>query len=86
MPGMATSRRLKELEQASGRDAEVRFLRLMIAHHQAGVRMAEAALGLSDDPQVRRMATSMVAAQQSEIGLMKRMLVARGENERTQSP
>ncbi|WP_066949846.1 DUF305 domain-containing protein [Microtetraspora fusca] len=84
MPGMATSRQLKELEQASGRDAEVRFLRLMIAHHQAGVQMAEAALSLSDDPQVRRMATSMVAAQQSEIDLMERMLVARGEAERTQ--
>ncbi|MCT9934494.1 DUF305 domain-containing protein [Planotetraspora sp. A-T 1434] len=74
MPGMATSSQLKQLEGAQGRAAEARFLRLMIAHHKGGVDMARAALRLSGDERVRRLAEAIVAAQEGEISLMERML------------
>lgn len=78
MPGMATREQLRELEGARDRDAEVRFLRLMIAHHRGGVSMAQAILTRTDDEQVRRLARSMVVGQRSEIELMTRMLGERG--------
>ncbi|MGW3352795.1 DUF305 domain-containing protein [Nonomuraea rubra] len=80
MPGMATPAQLKQLEQAGGKDAEILFLRLMITHHQGGVQMAQAAQR-SSQPQVRRMAGAILAAQNAEIGLMRRMLTARGATE-----
>ncbi|MFD0903574.1 DUF305 domain-containing protein [Actinomadura sediminis] len=78
MPGMATPEQLARLERASGRDAEVLYLRLMITHHRAGVEMAEAVLGLTGHERVRRLARTMVQGQQSEIGLMEGMLRERG--------
>ncbi|GAA2633222.1 DUF305 domain-containing protein [Actinomadura fulvescens] len=78
MPGMATRTQLRELEQASGRAAEIRYLRLMITHHRAGVVMAEAVLARTDLERVRRLARSMVDGQRSEIDLMNRMLGERG--------
>ncbi|MEV7005130.1 DUF305 domain-containing protein [Streptosporangium sp. NPDC051022] len=78
MPGMATPAQITRLERAGGRDAEISFLRLMIAHHRGGVQMAQAAVDATGQPQVRRLAVSIVAAQNSEIDLMKRMLTARG--------
>ncbi|RSM98800.1 DUF305 domain-containing protein [Nonomuraea sp. WAC 01424] len=80
MPGMATREQLKQLEQASGKEAEILFLRLMIPHHQGGVQMAQAAQG-SGQPQVRRMAGSILAAQKAEVELMRGMLAARGAAE-----
>ncbi|MEU5883965.1 DUF305 domain-containing protein [Spirillospora sp. NPDC047279] len=78
MPGMATRTQLRELEKASGKAAEVQYLRLMIAHHRSGVTMAEAVLARTEREQVRRLAQSMVDGQKSEIGLMNRMLGERG--------
>ncbi|WP_262401534.1 DUF305 domain-containing protein [Actinomadura sp. CNU-125] len=78
MPGMATPEQLAELERASGRDAEVLYLRLMITHHRAGVEMAEAILGLTGHERVRRLAATMVQGQQAEIELMEGMLRERG--------
>ncbi|MFI0356632.1 DUF305 domain-containing protein [Actinomadura sp. 9N407] len=78
MPGMATREQLDELAKSSGRDAEVRFLRLMIAHHQGGLHMAEAVLARTDHPRVRRLARTMVGGQRSEINLMTGMLRERG--------
>src|SRR5262245_18591274 len=77
MPGMATPDQLEQLEAAKDRTAEVLFLRLMITHHQAGVRMAQAALALSGDPAVRSLAGKIVAAQTSEMNAMRQMLATR---------
>lgn len=78
MPGMATEAQLKALQSAKGKDAEVRFLQLMIAHHKGGISMAQAALSRAKDDQVQRLARTMVVGQQSEIDLMTRMLRDRG--------
>jgi uncharacterized protein (DUF305 family) len=76
MPGMATRAQLNELAGLSGAQADARFLRLMIPHHQAGVVMAQAAVNRAGRSEVRRLAEAMVAAQQSEIAAMRDLLGA----------
>ena len=77
MPGMASASDLERLRSATGRAAEVQWLRLMIPHHQAGVRMAAAALGESTDSQVVRLAKAIRTAQLAEIEQMRQMLADR---------
>jgi len=61
-----------------GRAAEVLFLQLMIRHHEGGIQMAQGLLKLSDRPEVRTMAQSIVDGQGAEIRQMKDMLAQRG--------
>jgi len=77
MPGLATREQLVALSELSGVEAEVEFLRLMIAHHVGGVVMAEAVLERTDRRSVVDLASSIVKAQASEIELMESMLAAR---------
>lgn len=78
MPGMASRNELDALQKASGKDAEVLYLRLMIRHHQGGVPMAEAAVAGADRPEVRRLAQSIIDSQTAEVGTMTTMLEERG--------
>ena len=78
MPGLATAEQIASLKAATGVEAERIFLTLMIAHHKGGVEMAEAVLARSDTRVVVDLATSIVQAQTSEIGLMEDMLAERG--------
>lgn len=77
MPGMASPSELEELTQAQGRQAEVLYLQLMTTHHISGVEMAQAALDLASDEDVRAAAQRMVDAQAGEIALMTQMLAER---------
>jgi len=74
MPGMATREQLAELAALDGVDAERLFLQLMIAHHEGGVEMAQSVLERSRVSVVTDLAGSIVAAQSSEIELMRSML------------
>ncbi|MEU1346559.1 DUF305 domain-containing protein [Streptomyces sp. NPDC005786] len=78
MPGMATDTELDALRAAKGRDAEVRFLKLMTAHHRAGAEMAQAAATAAGTDEIRNLASGMVLGQRSEIALMADMLRERG--------
>lgn len=78
MPGMATAEEVRALRELPDDAAEVEFLRLMIAHHQSGVHMAEAIVARSDHEDVLHLANTMIAAQRYEIELMQEMLRARG--------
>jgi uncharacterized protein (DUF305 family) len=78
MPGMASAADLEELSRESGATAELRFLRLMIAHHRGGVEMAEAVLALTDVPAVRDMAEKVVFTQNAEVEAMNDLIVERG--------
>ncbi|WP_289018613.1 DUF305 domain-containing protein [uncultured Ornithinimicrobium sp.] len=77
MPGMASPSEIEELTRAQGREAEVLYLQLMTTHHIAGVEMAQAALDLASDEDVRAAAQRMVDAQAGEIALMTQMLAER---------
>ncbi|MBF4571659.1 DUF305 domain-containing protein [Herbiconiux sp. VKM Ac-1786] len=77
MPGMATSADLDRLASLTGTEAETLFLQLMIAHHQGGVEMAEAALSRTTNPLVTALAKAIVFAQSGEIQYMQELLAAR---------
>lgn len=77
MPGMASEADLERLRTASGRDAEVLFLTLMLAHHRGGVDMADAVLERSAHPLVTTLARAIVFAQSGEIDYMESLLAQR---------
>jgi hypothetical protein len=54
--------------------ADVLFLRLMIAHHEAAIPMAQAILKRTDEPEVRQLANSIENSQKAEIKNMKAMV------------
>jgi uncharacterized protein (DUF305 family) len=78
MHGMASAEELRQLEMATGVDAEIRFLQLMIRHHEGGVIMARAVVARSKRPEVVQMAKAIDSGQTVEIALMKEMLARRG--------
>ncbi len=79
MPGMASDDELARLRESLGRDSDVLFCRLMIAHHVGGIHMAEAVLERSDNDTVRKLAQSMKDGQQYEITALQNKLTALGE-------
>lgn len=78
MPGMATKAQLDALRKASGKEAEILYLRLMTAHHRGGVHMAQGCVERCSVEVERNLAQGMVDAQESEILLMADMLRKRG--------
>jgi uncharacterized protein (DUF305 family) len=74
MPGMATPEQMATLRKATGNNLDVQFLTLMRAHHLGGIHMAQEALDLTDDKNIDWLAQTMVAGQQSELGLIDSML------------
>ncbi|MFF1510727.1 DUF305 domain-containing protein [Streptomyces sp. NPDC058326] len=78
MPGMATGAQLDALRKASGREAEIQYLKLMTEHHRGGVHMAEGCVQKCSVDIERKLAQGMVDAQESEILLMADMLRKRG--------
>jgi uncharacterized protein (DUF305 family) len=73
MPGMATPDQLTALAQADGKDADILFLRMMIAHHQGGVHMADYAAEHAKTARVRELALAMAHNQTSEISEMQQL-------------
>ncbi len=78
MPGMATPDELDELRGLSGDELDVRFLQLMIRHHQGAVPMADYALAHADTDVVRRLAQKVIESQSAEVLTMEQMLRERG--------
>ncbi|MER8544284.1 DUF305 domain-containing protein [Mesorhizobium sp. M0684] len=57
-------------------NADVDFARGMIPHHQAAIDMAKIELAKGKDPEIRKLAEAVIAAQQAEIKQMQDWLAA----------
>ncbi|MCB0967496.1 MAG: DUF305 domain-containing protein [Ilumatobacter sp.] len=76
MPGMASDAELEALAVAEGREADLMFADLMIAHHFGGIEMAEFAVENAEYDEVVMMAGSMAHGQQAEIREMLDVVAA----------
>ncbi len=78
MPGMASEAEIQQLKDASGRAADVLFLKLMAAHHEGGLHMASYAEASGHATIVRQLAASILTGQQSELVELHNNLVRLG--------
>lgn len=59
-------------------DADVDFVKGMIAHHQGAIDMARIVLEHGKDPEIRKLANDIIKAQEAEISMMQDWLRRRG--------
>ena len=59
-------------------DPDVDFVKGMIPHHQAAIDMAKIQLEFGKDPEMRKLAEAIIAAQESEIATLKAFLATKG--------
>lgn len=61
-------------DDIKGKNADVNFVKGMIAHHQGAVTMSEQELQYGKDPQMRQLAQQIIKAQKKEIQYMQTWL------------
>jgi uncharacterized protein (DUF305 family) len=78
MMGMATQTDVNSLSSLPVKDAEIKFLQLMIRHHQGGIFMAQDVIAKASSVQVKRLAQAVINGQKFDIDAMTSMLEKRG--------
>ncbi|CAN7190312.1 DUF305 domain-containing protein [Ensifer adhaerens] len=68
----------KGMDIAFTGNADVDFVRGMIAHHQGAIGMARVELEYGKDEQLRKLAEDIIKAQEGEIQMMKDWLAKNG--------
>ncbi|MDQ2790480.1 MAG: DUF305 domain-containing protein [Pseudonocardiales bacterium] len=78
MPGMASAADLQQLQTSSGGQFDVRFLQLMLRHHQGGTPMANYTAAHGESAQVRNLAEKIVVSQGAESDYLAQLIAQRG--------
>jgi uncharacterized protein (DUF305 family) len=73
MPGMASDPEMTQLREATGKNVDAIFLRLMIQHHLGGIHMVEGILAETHNSQVKKLATAMKEGQQYEVTVLRNL-------------
>ena len=74
----ADSRVRGQMANECGGNADVDFIKGMIPHHQGAVEMAKIVLEHGQDPEVKKLAEGIIAAQEAEIKWMTEWLAKNG--------
>jgi uncharacterized protein (DUF305 family) len=78
MPGMASTADLAAMRAATGQALDIKWLQLMLRHHQGAIGMLQYAADHAAVPQLRNLAAQMLKAQNFEIGYLTQLLAQRG--------
>jgi uncharacterized protein (DUF305 family) len=74
MTGMVDEATMAKLQSLQGAEFETLWLQSMIGHHEGAVEMAKAEVANGQNEDIKRMAQTMIDAQQAEITEMNQML------------
>jgi uncharacterized protein (DUF305 family) len=75
----ANARMHKDMDIQFSGDADVDFFKGMIPHHQGAIDMAKVVLEHGKDPETKKMAQEIIAAQEKEIAFMREWLKKMGQ-------
>jgi uncharacterized protein (DUF305 family) len=71
----AINRRMhRDMMTMPGDSPDLAFTKAMIAHHEGAIDMARVILGFGEDAEIRKLAESVIAAQEAEIAVMEQWL------------
>ena len=76
---MLTAEQATELAKSSYTEADVRFMQMMIVHHQQAVDMSELVEARTNNEEIVAAAGRILASQADEISFMKEWLAERGQ-------
>lgn len=74
MPGIASEADFDALANSSGAEADRMFAKLMTAHHEGGIHMADYAAAHAKESRVKSLAAGMSRAQRDEVAEMAKFL------------
>jgi uncharacterized protein (DUF305 family) len=74
MAGMMSDQDMSDLKSAKGKDFDKKFAQLMIGHHQGAVTMARDEQKNGSNPDAKRLAGNVIAAQNAEIEQMNKIV------------
>ena len=78
--GAAMERMQQDMPMDFTGDADVDFVRGMIPHHQGAIDMANVVITYGKDPEIKKLAEDIIAAQEEEIAFMRGWLEKKGQN------
>lgn len=75
----ANAKMHKDMDVAYSGDADTDFVRGMIPHHQGAIDMAKIVLAHGKDPEIRKLAESVIRDQEKEVAQMREWLKKNGK-------